>query len=214
MRRKARPRRPGRDFRRLLCHGWKVASPEGLAARQAASSRATKYTRGDRNGRRFPGENGPKCVGGLHTLGHYGPSLACNHKGMVLDRLRDRVYKVANRAASEEAWERFLAAERSMLEQRRRGSLAQALGGPLPGESPEELRWLDIEDRHLAEEGLVELRSGDEAWFKHVDDLTLEDRPARIEAEGARRAWLMERLTEAEGPGDRQTGVEREDATT
>src|SRR5215217_8956636 len=112
---------------------------------------------------------------------------------MVLDRWRDRMYKVANRAASEKAWEMFLAAERAMLEQRRRGSLAQAMGEPLPDESPEELRWLDIEDRHLAEEGLVELRSGDEAWFKHVEDLALEDRPTRIEAESARRAWLMER---------------------
>jgi hypothetical protein len=39
----------------------------------------------------------------------------------------------------EEAQERFLKAERSMLEQRRNGSLDHALGEPLPGESPEEL---------------------------------------------------------------------------
>ena len=104
------------------------------------------------------------------------------------------MYKTTNRTDLEKARERFLAAERSMLEQRRRGGLAQALGKPLPGESPEELRWLIIEDRCLAEEGLVELRSGDEAWFKHIDELTLENRPARIEAENMRRAWLMERL--------------------
>ena len=56
----------------------------------------------------------------------------------------------------------FLQAERSLLKQRARGSLARVLGSrPLPGESPEELEWLGIEDRLLAEEGHVELRSGD-----------------------------------------------------
>jgi len=104
------------------------------------------------------------------------------------------MYETANRTDLEKARERFLEAERSMLEQRQRGGLAQALGGPLPDESPEELQWLIVEDRHLAEEGLVELRSGEEVRFKHVDDLTYEDRPARIEAESKRRAWLMERL--------------------
>ena len=104
------------------------------------------------------------------------------------------MYRAASYTESEMAWERFLAAEQSMLEQRQRGSLAQALGDPLPDESPEELQWLVSDDRRLAEEGLVELRSGDEAWFKHVEQLTREDRPARIEAENIRRAWLMERL--------------------
>lgn len=112
------------------------------------------------------------------------------------------MFKLANRKASEKTRQRFLEAERSILEQRRRGALAQALGKPLPEESPGELRWLIIEDRHLAEEGLVELRSGEEAWFKHIDDLTLEDRPARIEAESKRRVRLMERLAkEAESAG-------------
>lgn len=104
------------------------------------------------------------------------------------------MYETTNRPELEMARERFLAAERSMLEQRRRGSLARALGRPLPGESPVELRWLAFEDRRLAEVGLVELRSGEEVWFKRLDDLTYEDRPARIEAENTRRAWLMERL--------------------
>ena len=115
------------------------------------------------------------------------------------------MYETANRTDSEQARERFLAAERSMLEQRQRGGLAQALGDPLPGESPAELQWMILEDQHLAEEGLVELRSDGEVRFKHVDDLTYEDRPARIEAESMRRAWLMERLVmeaRAEDGGD------------
>ena len=40
-------------------------------------------------------------------------------------------------------------------------SLQPAIGEPLSGESPEELWWLVVEDQHLAEEGLVELRSGE-----------------------------------------------------
>ncbi len=104
------------------------------------------------------------------------------------------MYKTTNRTDLEKARERFLAAERSMLEQRQRGGLAQALGDPLPGESPAELQWMILEDQHLAEERLVELRSGEEVRFKHVDDLTYEDRSARLEAESKRRAWLMERL--------------------
>ena len=99
----------------------------------------------------------------------------------------------------------MLEAERSLLEQRRNGDLAESLGEPLPSESPEELRWLVVEDQHLAEEGLVELRSGEKAWYKHVDALSPEDRPARIEAESARRAWLMQRLTkQAQGTGQRR----------
>ncbi|CAN5159951.1 hypothetical protein BH24ACT19_BH24ACT19_19570 [soil metagenome] len=70
----------------------------------------------------------------------------------------------------------------------------------MPGESSEELRWLALEDRYLAEEGLVELRSGEEVWHKHIDGLTREDRPARIEAESARAAWLMERLRKSMVP--------------
>ena len=104
------------------------------------------------------------------------------------------MYEAASHTETEQAWGRYLAAERSMMEQRQRGSLARALGDPLPDESPGELQWLDIEDRRLAEDGLVELRSGAEAWFKRLADLTYEDRPARVEAENTRRAWLMQRL--------------------
>lgn len=43
----------------------------------------------------------------------------------------------------------------------------------------------------------MELSSGTEVRYKHIDDLTREDRLARIEAESARAAWLMERLRKA-----------------
>lgn len=96
--------------------------------------------------------------------------------------------------AAEAARERFYESERSLLERRREGSLAGELGGPAPGESEEELWWLVMEDQDLAEEGLVELRRGGKVWHKRVEDLTLEDRQGRIEAENARAAWLTERL--------------------
>ena len=99
-------------------------------------------------------------------------------------------HEVDRAGAVQEAWERFVESERLLLEQRRDGSLARELGGPLPGESAEELWWLAIEDRGLAEEGLVELRGDGKVWHKRVEDLTSEDRRGRIEAEDARAAWL------------------------
>ena len=101
----------------------------------------------------------------------------------------------------EEAWERFMEAERRHLDDRRAGHLARLLDGPLPGESAEELRLLAWEDQSRAEEGLVELRSpGGEVSYKHIDDLTLEDRQARAEAERALMNRIMERQQRQEPP--------------
>jgi hypothetical protein len=97
-------------------------------------------------------------------------------------------------ADHEEAWERFMAAEREDLEKRRNGLLRRLLDGPLPGESPEELEQLASEDEAKAEEGLVELKSpGGEAYHKHIDVLSPEDRTDLAAAEGARVAWLAVR---------------------
>ncbi len=94
----------------------------------------------------------------------------------------------------EEAWERFIEAERRHLDDRRSGHLGRLLDGPLPEESAEELRLLAWEDQRRAEEGLVELRSpGGEVFYKHIDELTLEDRRARAEAERALMNRIMER---------------------
>jgi hypothetical protein len=97
----------------------------------------------------------------------------------------------------EEAWKRYMAAERRDLEHRRNGLLARLLGVPLPGESRDELERLAREDERTAEEGLVALRSpGGEVWYKHIDELAPEDRPARALAERARVMWLRERQLE------------------
>jgi hypothetical protein len=101
----------------------------------------------------------------------------------------------------DEAWERFIEAERRHLEDRRAGHLGRLLDGPLPGESAEELRLLAWEDQRRAEAGLVELRSpSGEVSYKHIDDLTLEDRQARGEAERALMNRIMERQQRRESP--------------
>src|SRR5215213_8125973 len=86
-------------------------------------------------------------------------------------------------------------AERKDLRARRAGLLARLLGAPLPDESLAELARLAEEDRLRAEAGLVELRDphGEGVTYKPLEDLTREDRPARVEAERARAAWLKER---------------------
>jgi len=88
----------------------------------------------------------------------------------------------------------YMEVERRELEQRRNGQLGRAIGRALPGESHEELEWIAEEDQRKAERGLVELRSGDEVWYKHIDEITRDDRQARIESENARAAWIQERL--------------------
>jgi hypothetical protein len=99
-----------------------------------------------------------------------------------------------SRKSHQELWEQNMEVERRKLEQRRNGQLGRAIGRALPGESHEELERMAEEDRRNAAEGLVELRSGDEVWYKHIDKLTRDDRPARIESENARAAWIQERL--------------------
>lgn len=94
----------------------------------------------------------------------------------------------------EELWEQYMEVERRELEQRRSGQLGRALGWALPSESQEDLQRIAEEDQRKAERGLVELRSGDEVWYKHIDEITRDDRQARIESENARAAWIQDRL--------------------
>ena len=100
----------------------------------------------------------------------------------------------------QELWEKYMEVEHRELEQRQSGQLGRALGRALPDESQEELDRIAEEDQSRALEGLVELRSRDEVWYKHIDELTREDRPARIESENARAAWIRERLSRQPRP--------------
>ena len=90
-------------------------------------------------------------------------------------------------------WKEFMQEERRELELRKNGQLAKMLGEPLPGEPPALVLQLASEDRNQAEEGLVALMSDGEVFYKHLEDLSLGDVPARIAATSSRTAWLKER---------------------
>ena len=83
--------------------------------------------------------------------------------------------------------------ERRELKLRKGGQLARMLGEPLPREPRAEMLRLASEDRNQAEEGLVALMSEGEVFYKHLEDLSEGDVPARIAAIGSRTAWLKER---------------------
>ncbi len=111
---------------------------------------------------------------------------------LALEHAR-KLNKEKKEAQLVEAWESFVEEEARELQARRDGQLARMLGEPLPGEPPEALRQLAREDRRQAEEGLVTLMSGTKAHFKHIDELTQEDMPARTAAKTMRTTWLKER---------------------
>ncbi len=94
----------------------------------------------------------------------------------------------------ESSWEKFLRTERLMLGARKNGQLAKALARRLPGESQQELDRMTSEDRGRAEKGFVALRSEEgKLSYKHLEELSPEDRMDRLRAEVARIEWLMER---------------------
>lgn len=98
-----------------------------------------------------------------------------------------------DRAQQEAAWAVFVQTELRECELRKDGQLAKLLGEPQPGESVAALRRLASEDQRQAEEGLVALMSGGKIFYKHVDELSQADLPARIAANRARTTWLKER---------------------
>jgi hypothetical protein len=84
--------------------------------------------------------------------------------------------------------------EREQLAQRTTGKTAGMLGRVLPGESQLDLYSIAIEYQLLAQDGYVPLRQGDKVWYKHIDELTCQDRPAKIEYEKELVSWLKGRL--------------------
>jgi len=131
-------------------------------------------------------------------------------KGLALKRAeeRDRDRREARRDAHREereegarvlqeaAWRGFVREEMREMELRKDGQLAGALNrmrGGSPAPLPAALWRLASQDRRLAKEGLVALLRGGKVSYKRLDDLTREDRPARIAANKVRSAWLKER---------------------
>lgn len=100
------------------------------------------------------------------------------------------------------AWEWFIKEERRELQLRKEGQLARLLGEPLSGESKEALQRLASEDQRQAEEGLVALMRGGEVFYKHIDELCVEDVPLRMAASRLRMTWLKERADMWLGRGE------------
>ena len=117
-------------------------------------------------------------------------------KGLVQQRTRERKRERAeekSRAQQAAAWEQFMQEELRELELRKGGQLARFLGRALPGEPPAALERLVLEDQKQAEEGLVALMSGGKVSYKHLDELSEKDMPARMAANRQRTTWLKER---------------------
>ena|SRR5215203_413712 len=92
-------------------------------------------------------------------------------------------------------WEEFDQLERQQLRERREGTLRRALGGPLPGESVEQLDRIGEWDRRRAEQGLVAVMDrGGTFSHKHIDDLGRLDMTSRTAAERVVVDWLKERV--------------------
>jgi hypothetical protein len=104
--------------------------------------------------------------------------------------------------AREAAWKSFMQTERRELQLRKEGQLAGLLGEALPGESPAALRRLAFEDQRQAEEGLVALMSLGKMTYKHVEELSEKDMPARVAANRLRETWLKERRDGWHGRGE------------
>ncbi len=124
---------------------------------------------------------------------------------MVRERVRARKQERVEeqkRAEQAAAWEQFMQAELQELELRRGGQLAALLGEPLPGESPAALRRLASEDKRQAEKGLVALMSLGKMSYKHVEELSEKDMPARVAANRLRETWLKERRDGWRGRGE------------
>jgi hypothetical protein len=142
-------------------------------------------------------------LGGLRDGPHHGelaqrwqedlPRERAEERSRTRREERGRARQEEQRRARLAAWESFMRAELRELELRKDGQLGRLLGEPLAGEPPVALRRLASEDQRQAEEGLVALISGGKVFYKHVEDLSEGDMPARIAANRLRTTWLKER---------------------
>jgi hypothetical protein len=135
------------------------------------------------NGRRTWRESGP-------------PSVAEPDERRVVEPAKRRLVEPSA------AWKAFMQAELRELELRKGDQLAKSLGNPLPEEAPAALQQLAAEDRRQAEEGLVALIRNGKVFYKHVEELSEEDMPARSAARRMRTMWLKERRDRWLGRGE------------
>jgi hypothetical protein len=143
--------------------------------------------------------------GALHVLppGEHPGSARGGHQEETMhnnDRNTDTADDVRKREREQEkaqaevaAWELFMETERQELRLRQDGQLGRLLGEPQPGEAPAALERLADEDQRQAQDGLVALMSMGKLSYKHLDELSPKDMPARAAANRLRTTWLKER---------------------
>jgi hypothetical protein len=133
------------------------------------------------------------------------PTHNIDRKTDTADDVRKREREQEKAQARVAAWELFMETERRELRLRQDGHLGRLLGEPQPGESPAALERLADEDRLQARDGLVALMSMGKVSYKHLDELSPKDMPARTAANRLRTTWLKERRDGwlARGPGGR-----------
>lgn len=155
---------------------------------------AQEAVRGTEAGRQF---------GGLNEGAHREESAEWWQEELAWKRAeeRSRAQQEERRRAKQEevrrarlaAWKSFMQTEQRELELRKEGQLARVLGEALPGESPAALQKLASADQRQAEENLVTLMSDGKVFYKHLEELSEGDMPARRAAERLRTTWLKER---------------------
>jgi hypothetical protein len=141
-------------------------------------------------------------LGELRDGSHAEEEAAKWQEGLAPKRVKERHrtrQEERSRALEDAAWTLFVQEEMREMELRKDGQLAGALNKmrgaspiALPAALPAALWHLASQDRRQAEEGLVALMSGGKVSYKHFDDLTQKDRPARIAASRLRTTWLKE----------------------
>ena len=130
------------------------------------------------------------------------PRKRAKERSRARQKERSRVREEEHRRAQLASWKAFMQAERRELELRKDGQLARLLGAPLPGEPPAAVLRLASEDRRQAEEGLVALMSSGKVFYKHLEELSEGDMPARVAANRLRTTWLKERQDRWSGYGE------------
>jgi hypothetical protein len=94
----------------------------------------------------------------------------------------------------DDAWKAYMDTERAQLAQRATGQMRRAIGRLPKGDSAEDLERIAAEDERQAKEGMVPLRKDGRVYYKHIDELTREDRLARLEAERVTLMWIKGRI--------------------
>jgi hypothetical protein len=121
------------------------------------------------------------------------PAHNNDRRAGTADDVRKREREQEKVEARVAAWELFMETERRELRLRQDGQLGRLLGEPQPGEPPAALERLADEDRRQAQDGLVALMSMGKVSYKHLDELSPKDMPARVAANRLRTTWLKER---------------------